>query len=91
MILTLAFDFDYSLCFSIYTSLLGFFIIFCFNCRLCFPVVFLNFGKSKMFKIFTIIIGAVLIIDLGMLFDFLRETALIEVVPVLFALIIFLF
>ena len=38
-------------------------------------------------KIFTVIIGAVLIIDLGMLLIF-KETALIEVVPVLFALII---
>lgn len=87
MILTLAFDFDYSLYFQYILHCLGSLLFSVSTAGCVFLLFFLNFGKSKMFKIFTVIIGAVLIIDLGMLLMF-KETALIEVVPVLFALII---
>ena len=86
MVLTLACDFDYrkqteyllhcagSLTFSVLTGI-------------CVFVLFLlNFKKSRMFSVFTYIIGAILIIDLIMLIIF-QENALIETVPVLFALI----
>ncbi|MDE5670807.1 MAG: hypothetical protein K2I14_05025 [Eubacterium sp.] len=87
MILTLAFDFDYSLYVQYILHCFGSLLFSVSTAACVFLLFFLNFSKSKMFKIFTYIIGAVLIIDLGMLLIF-KETALIEAVPVLFALII---
>lgn len=87
MILTLAFDFDYSLYVQYILHCMGSLLFSISTAAGVFLLFFLNFSKSKMFKIFTYIIGAVLMIDLGMLLIF-KETALIEAVPVLFALII---
>lgn len=86
MILTLACDFDYykqteyllhcagSLAFSILTGIC------------VFALFLLNYKRSKLFAIFTYIIGAILIIDLIMLIIF-KQNALIETVPVIFALV----
>ena len=86
MALTLTCDFDYakrteyllhcigSLTFSVLTGV-------------CVFVLFLlNYKKSKLYAVFTYIIGAILIVDLIMLIIF-NENALIETVPVIFALI----
>lgn len=86
MALTLACDFDYakqteylfhcagSLTFSVLTGV-------------CVFVLFLlNYKKSKPYAVFTYIIGTILIVDLIMLILF-KQNALIETVPVIFALI----
>ena len=84
---TIFFDFDYakrteylfhcigSLTFSVTTSVCVFMLFL------------LNYKKGKLYAIFTYIIGAILITDLIMLIIF-KETALIEAIPVLFALIL---
>ena len=87
MILTLACDFDYSkklqyilhcsgsLTFSVLTGICVFMLFL------------LNYHKSKMFAVFTYIIGLLLITDLILLLIF-QENALIEAVPILFALVL---
>ena len=87
MILTLACDFDYSkklqyilhcsgsLTFSVLTGICVFMLFL------------LNYRKSKMFAVFTYIIGLLLITDLILLLIF-QENALIEAVPILFALVL---
>ena len=52
-----------------------------------FMLFLLNYKKSKPFAVFTYIIGAILIIDLILLIIF-KQNALIETVPVIFALIV---
>lgn len=52
-----------------------------------FMLFLLNYKRGKLFAVFTYIIGAILITDLILLIIF-KETALIEAVPVIFALIL---
>ena len=86
MALTLACDFDYakqteyllhcagSLTFSVLTGV-------------CVFVLFLlNYKRSKPYAVFTYIIGTILIVDLILLILF-KQNALIETVPVIFALV----
>lgn len=87
MILTLVFDFDYSIYFQYVLHCLGS-LLFSISTATCvFLLFFLNYGKNAMFKVFTYVIGSILMVDLVLLLIF-KETALIEAVPVLFALIV---
>lgn len=87
MILTLACDFDYSKQTEYILHCCGS-LVFSVSTSICvFLLFFLNFSKSKRFAVFTYIIGTILIADLICLLIF-KENALIETVPVIFALII---
>ncbi|MDE5604290.1 MAG: hypothetical protein K2I73_01765 [Eubacterium sp.] len=87
MSLTLSCDFDYSIYIQYVLHCFGS-LLFSVSTGTCvFLLFFLNYKRNKMFSVFTIIIGFILIADLILLLIF-KETALIESVPVLFALII---
>ena len=87
MILTLSCDFDYTKEIQYILHCCGS-LLFSVSTGTCvFLLFFLNYKRSKMFSVFTFIIGSILIIDLILLLIF-KETALIEAVPVLFGLII---
>ncbi|MDE6658574.1 MAG: hypothetical protein K2K01_00475, partial [Eubacterium sp.] len=87
MILTLSCDFDYAIYIQYVLHCFGS-LLFSVSTSTCvFLLFFLNYKRNKMFSVFTIIIGFILITDLILLLIF-KETALIESVPVLFALII---
>ncbi len=87
MALTLFCDFDYlkrteyllhcagSLTFSVLTGVCVFLIFL------------LNYKNGRLYAVFTYIVGAILLCDLALLLIF-KQTALIEAVPVLFALVI---
>ena len=86
MILTLACDFDYSNYTQYLLHCCG--SLFSISTATCvFLLFFLNYKKSKMFSVFTYIIGIILVTDLLLLL-IMKENALIEAVPVIFALII---
>ena len=87
MILTITCRFDYSLKAEYYLHCAG---SLCFSALTgisVFSVFLINFKKSNYFKVLTIIIGLILIVDLVLLLIY-KETALIEAIPVLFGLII---
>ncbi len=87
MILTITCRFDYSLKAEYYLHCAG---SLCFSALTgisVFSVFLINFKKSIYFKVLTIIIGLILIVDLVLLLIY-KETALIEAIPVLFGLII---
>ena len=87
MILTITCRFDYSLKAEYYLHCTG---SLCFSALTgisVFSVFLINFKKSNYFKVLTIIIGLILIVDLVLLLIY-KETALIEAIPVLFGLII---
>ncbi len=87
MILTLSCDFDY-LSYTQYVLHCIGSLLFSVSTGICvFLLFFLNFKRNRIFMAFTYIIGFILITDLVLLLIF-KETALIEAVPVLFALII---
>ena len=87
MLLTLLCDFDYSkrtgyllhcagsLTFSVLTGVCVFLLFL------------LNYKKNRLYAAFTYIVGAILILDLILLLIF-KQNALIEAVPVIFALVI---
>lgn len=87
MILTITCRFDYSLKAEYYLHCSG---SLCFSALTgisVFSVFLINFKKSNYFKVFTFIIGLILICDTVLLLIY-KETALIEAIPVLFGLII---
>ena len=87
MILTITCRFDYSLKAEYYLHCTG---SLCFSALTgisVFSVFLISFKKSNYFKVLTIIIGLILIVDLVLLLIY-KETALIEAIPVLFGLII---
>ena len=87
MILTITCRFDYSLKAEYYLHCAG---SLCFSALTgisVFSVFLINFKKTNYFKVLTIIIGLILIVDLVLLLIY-KETALIEAIPVLFGLII---
>lgn len=87
MFLTLICDFDYSIYIQYILHCIGS-MLFSVSTGICvFLLFFLNYKRNKLFSVFTYIIGSILIIDLILLLIF-KENALIEAVPVLFALII---
>lgn len=87
MILTLTCDFDYSKQTEYLLHCCGS-LVFSISTGVCVFLLFiLNYTKSKIFAGFTYIIGGILITDLILLIIF-KENALIEAVPVIFALII---
>lgn len=87
MVLTLSCDFDYSIYIQYILHCIGS-LLFSISTGTCvFLLFFLNAKRNTVFTYFTWIIGSILIIDLILLLIF-KETALIEAVPVLFALII---
>ena len=86
MALTLTCDFDYAKRTEFYIHCAGA-LTFSVLTGVCVFVLFLlNYKKSWLFAVFTYIIGAILIVDLILLIIF-NENALIETVPVIFALI----
>lgn len=86
MTLTLTCDFDYAKQTEYLLHCAGT-IAFSVLTGICVFVLFLlNYKRSKLFSAFTYIIGAILIVDLIMLIIF-KQNALIETVPVIFALI----
>ncbi|MDE6723777.1 MAG: hypothetical protein K2J55_06225 [Eubacterium sp.] len=87
MILTLSCDFDYAKEIQYILHCCGS-LVFSVSTGTCvFLLFFLNAKRNKTFAYFTYIIGSILIVDLILLLIF-KETALIETVPVIFALII---
>lgn len=87
MILTLACDFDYSKKLQYMLHCAGS-LTFSVLTGICvFMLFLLNYRKSRIFAIFTYIIGLLLITDLILLLIF-QENALIEAVPILFALVL---
>ena len=86
MALTLACDFDYAKRTEFYIHCVGALTFSVLTGVFVFVLFLLNYKKSKLYAVFTYIIGAILIVDLIMLILF-NENALIETVPVIFALI----
>lgn len=87
MAMTLIFKFDYSLRIQYFLHCSGS-LIFSVCTGVCvFITYMLNFRKSVFFSASTVIIGIILATDLVLLIIF-KQNALIEAVPVLFALIL---
>lgn len=87
MIVTVCCDFDYAKPAEYLLHCCGA-LIFSAATGTCVFLLFLfNYKKSRMFALFTYIIGLILVADFILLLIF-KENALIEAVPVLFALII---
>lgn len=80
MALTLAFRFDYDIMPDYYFHCVGSLAFSVLTGVNIFVLYLLNF-KDKLFRIFTFITGAVLLIDFVLLLIF-KETGLIEVVPI---------
>lgn len=87
MILTICCDFDYSLRVQYYLHCTGSLLFSVTTGILVFILFLYQFHKNNIYRIFTIIIGNILTIDLILLVIF-QETALIEAVPIIFGLII---
>ena len=86
MALTLCFKFDYDLRAQYYLHCAGSLAFSASSGAAIFLLFLTNFKKSKLYAALTVIIGTILAADLIFLIIF-QETALIEGVPVLFALI----
>lgn len=86
MLLTLACDFDYSLKVQYYLHCAGSLAFSSITGIMVFVLFLFQFHKSPLYKIFTIIIGLILLGDTVFLLIY-QETALIEAVPILFGLI----
>lgn len=87
MLLTVSCDFDYSLRIQYYLHCAGSLAFSAITGILVFILFLYQFHKNNIYKLFTIIIGSILIIDLILLIIF-QETALIEAVPIIFGLIV---
>ncbi|MDE6111543.1 MAG: hypothetical protein K2F65_06480 [Eubacterium sp.] len=87
MLLTLSCDFDYSIYIQYVLHCFGSLLFSVSTATCVFLLFFLNAKRNKVFTYFTWIIGTILIADLILLLIF-KESALIEAVPVLFALIV---
>ncbi len=87
MLLTLACDFDYSLKIQYYLHCIGSLAFSAVTGIMVFILFLYQLKKGKIYKIFTVVIGALLLTDLILLLIF-KETALIEAVPIIFGLII---
>lgn len=86
MILTLSCKFDFSLKLQYYLHCAGS-LTFSIITGICvFALYLLNFRKSFTYKIVTIITGSILVAD-GILLLIFKQNALIEAVPIIFALI----
>lgn len=86
MILTLCCDFDYNKIVQYYLHCIGSMLFSIITGMLVFALFAINFKKSVLHKIATVIIGIILLSDLILLLIF-KETGLIEAVPVIFGLI----
>lgn len=87
MILTVTCDFDYTMRVQYYLHCTGSLVFSAITGILVFILFLYQFRKNNIYKVLTIIIGGILIIDLILLIIF-QETALIEAVPIIFGLII---
>lgn len=86
MMLTIFCDFDYSLRIQYYLHCAGSLTFSAITGILVFILFLYQFNIHTIYKIFTVIIGLILTIDMIMLIVF-QETALIEAVPIIFGLI----
>lgn len=87
MLLTICCDFNYSQRVQYYLHCTGSLTFSAITGIFVFILFLYQFRKSKIYKVFTIIIGSILITDLIFLIIF-QENALIEAVPIIFGLII---
>ncbi len=86
MILTLSCDFNYNKIVQYYFHCVGSMLFSIITGTLVFILFAINFKKSVLHKITTVIIGIILLSDFISLLIF-KETGLIEAVPVIFGLI----
>lgn len=86
MLLTLCFKFDYDLKMQYYLHCAGSLAFSASSGAAIFTLFLINFKKNKLYAALTIIIGVILAADLIFLIIF-QENALIEGVPVIFALV----
>ncbi len=87
MALTLTCDFDYAKRAQYFLHCAGSLSFSALTGLCVFLIFLLNYRRGRLYAAFTYIIGSILIADLILLIIF-KETALIEAVPVLFALTI---
>ncbi len=86
MVLTLCFKFNYDLRIQYYLHCTGSLAFSASSGAAIFTLFLINFKKNKLYAILTIIVGIILAADLIFLIIF-HENALIEGVPVIFALV----
>ncbi len=81
MALTLAFRFDYDIMPDYYFHCVGSLLFSVVTGVTIFVLFLLNYKKCRLFKIFTYLTAAILLVDFVLLLIF-KETGLIEIVPV---------
>lgn len=86
MVLTLCFKFDYDLRIQYYLHCAGSLAFSASSGAAVFLLFLINFKKNKLYAALTVVVGIILTADLIFLIIF-QESALIEGVPVIFALI----